>query len=259
MDLRSLVLDQLRLVLAALQALPRHELHARPDHQDAAQPLADRLREAGIGGPAGGELDADRQGRLLRDAGRLRADEDVTADVGRERAHDLADGGGEDVDPAHDQHVVRTPDAADPRAGAAARAGTGPHLDLIAGAEAQQRGGAVAQVREHELAAGAVLHLDGGARLRVDQLGMDEPARAEVHPVLRLALAPQRDAYVADAHRLRDARAPARLEPQQLHRAHQALRVAGAHRDVAEPDAVEGRERRAGHEGAGVVAGDDPL
>ena len=59
---------------------------------------------------------------------------------------------------------------------------------------------------------GAVLQRDGGARLGVDQLGMDEAARAEVHAVLLLALAPERDADVADAHGLGDLRAPAFLE-----------------------------------------------
>jgi hypothetical protein len=42
---------------------------------------------------------------------------------------------------------------------------------------------------------------------------VDEAARAEVHPVLLLALSPERDADVADAHRLGDLRAPALLQP----------------------------------------------
>ena len=52
----------------------------------------------------------------------------------------------------------------------------------------------------------------GAPGLRVDQLGVDEAARAEVHAVLLLALAPERDADVADPHRLGDPRAPALLE-----------------------------------------------
>ncbi len=43
--------------------------------------------------------------------------------------------------------------------------------------------------------------------------GMHEPTCAEMHAVLLLALAPERDPDVADAHRLGDARAPALLEP----------------------------------------------
>ena len=62
--------------------------------------------------------------------------------------------------------------------------------DVVARAEAQQRRRAVAQVREHELARGAVLQLERVPGVGVDQLGMDEPARAEVHPVLLLALTP---------------------------------------------------------------------
>src|SRR5439155_17984688 len=68
------------------------------------------------------------------------------------------------------------------------------------------------QVREHELASGAVLDGAGGARLRVDELGVHEAARAEVHSSLLFALAPERRADVADPHRLGDLRAPARLE-----------------------------------------------
>ena len=84
--------------------------------------------------------------------------------------------------------------------------------DVVARAEPQERRRAVAEVRQDELARRAVLERDGRARRGVDQLGVDEPARAEVHPVLLLALAPQRDADVADPHRLRHPRAPALLE-----------------------------------------------
>ena len=70
----------------------------------------------------------------------------------------------------------------------------------------------MAQVGEDELARGAVGELARLAGVRVDQLRMDEPAGAEMHPVLRLALAPERGADVADAHRLGHLRAPARLE-----------------------------------------------
>ena len=49
-------------------------------------------------------------------------------------------------------------------------------------------------------------------RLGIDQLGVHEAARPQVHPVLLLALAPERDADVADPHRLGDARAPALFE-----------------------------------------------
>ena len=69
------------------------------------------------------------------------------------------------------------------------------------------------QVGQHELAGGAVVDRDRRARRWVDELRVDEAARAEVHAVLLLALAPERDADLAHAHRLRDGRVPALLEP----------------------------------------------
>ena len=60
---------------------------------------------------------------------------------------------------------------------------------------------------KYELAGGAVLELERLTRVRVSQLGVDEAARAQVHSVALLALAPGRDADVADAHRLSDLRA----------------------------------------------------
>ena len=84
---------------------------------------------------------------------------------------------------------------------------------MVARAEAQERRSAMLQMGQHQLTRGTVLQLDGAARLRIDQLGVHEAARAEVHAVLLLALSPERRADVADAHRLRDLRAPALLEP----------------------------------------------
>jgi hypothetical protein len=68
------------------------------------------------------------------------------------------------------------------------------------------------QMGQDELPLRAVLQLLRRARLRIDQLRVDQAARAQVHAVLLLALAPERDADVADAHRLGDLRAPAVLE-----------------------------------------------
>src|SRR5204863_6093677 len=97
-------------------------------------------------------------------------------------------------------------------AGAAAPTWARPHPNVVARPEAQERRRTMAKVRQHELALGAVVQLERGARLGVDQLGVDEAARAEVHPVLLFALTPERRADVADAHRLRHARPPALLE-----------------------------------------------
>ena len=84
--------------------------------------------------------------------GSLRPDEDVPADVRSEGVHDLAHGRREDVDAADDEHVVGPPDASHPRAGAAALARGRPDLDVIAGAEPQERRRALPKMRQDELA-----------------------------------------------------------------------------------------------------------
>ena len=99
------------------------------------------------------QLDRDRERRLLLHAGFPRPDQDAPADLRREPADDLADRRREDVDAADDQHVVGAADAADAWRRSSARARARPDLDLVAGAETQQRRSLVAQVRENELAA----------------------------------------------------------------------------------------------------------
>src|SRR5215210_4767241 len=131
----DLALDQFRLVLAALQGAPGHQLDAGLDDERVAQTLANRVGERVVGARAARELHAHRERRLLLDAGRARPDEDVAAHVRGERADDLAHRRGEDVDAADDEHVVRTPDAADPRPRAPARAGGRPHGDVVARAK----------------------------------------------------------------------------------------------------------------------------
>ena len=66
------------------------------------------------------------------------------------------------------------------------------------------------------------------AARRIDQLEMNEAAAAEMHARLVLALAPQRNRNVADAHRFGDARAPRRLELG-AHRRFAAARFARDH------------------------------
>ena len=157
-------------------------------------------------------------------------------DLGRERADDLADRRREDVDAAHDQHVVGAADAAHARAGPPARARARPDLDVVARAEAQQRRGAVAQMGEHELARSRRPPSRPPSPVSGSiSSGWTKPRAAEVHAVLVLALAPQRDADVADPHRLGDARAPARLEL----RAEGRLAAAGLARDAARRTTLE--------------------
>src|SRR3954452_20870721 len=96
--LGSLALDELRLVLAAPQRLPGHELDARLHDERTAQLLANRLRESSLGLDSARQLDVDRQRWVLLDPGPRRADEDVAAHRRGEPADDLAYRGGEDVD-----------------------------------------------------------------------------------------------------------------------------------------------------------------
>ena len=67
-------------------------------------------------------------------------------------------------------------------------------------------------MREHELAGRAVLERERSFSLRIDHLDVHEPARADMHPRLLLAFAEERDADVADTHRLGHLGPPARLE-----------------------------------------------
>src|SRR4051794_1812389 len=80
--LGSLALDELRLVLAAPQRLPGHELDARLHDERTAQLLANRLRESSLGLHPARQLDVDGQRRVLLDPGPRRADEDVAAHGG---------------------------------------------------------------------------------------------------------------------------------------------------------------------------------
>ena len=132
---------------------------------------------------------------------------------------------------------------------------------MVARPKPEQRRGAVAKMGEDELARGAVRELDRGARVGVDQLRVHEAAGAEVHAVLLLALTPERRTDVADAHRLRHARAPSLLEP----RAECGLPSAGLsgdehplHRRSAQVEVALGRPldevrrvRRRQHDGIG--------
>src|SRR3954470_18344375 len=162
-----LALDEPCLVVAPAERPERDELHPRLDDERGAQPLTDRLCEIRPRRGAGGELDHHRERRLLLHARLLGPDEDVAAHLRCEGSDDIAHRGWEDVHPADDQHVVGATDAAHTRAGAPARALRHADPHVVAGAEAQERRGLVAEVREHELAARAVGERDRFAALRV--------------------------------------------------------------------------------------------
>src|SRR3954454_4155642 len=248
---RMSVLYQLRLVVAPLERPEGDDVDPGLHDEHGADPLTDRVRDARVS--VG--LDYNRQGWILLHARAARLDQDVAADVRSEFVHDLADRRREDVDAADDQHVVGAADAADARAGTAACARACPPSDVVASAEAQERRGLVLQVRQDELASGFVLQWDRGCRVWVDQLGMDEAACAEVHPVLVLALAPKRDADVADPHRLCYTRAPCVLELL-AERGLAAARLAGDQHatDARRAELLReiGRVRRRGHDRVGL-------
>src|SRR4051794_38180042 len=153
---RMSVIYQPGLVLAPLERADRDHVNLRLHYQHASDPLTNLVREArGVVA-----LDDDGQRRVLFHARPVRLDEGVAADVRAELVDDFADGRREDVDSAHDQHVVGAADAADARAAAATLAFTQADLDVIPGPEPQERRRAVLEVREYELAGGAVLHGD---------------------------------------------------------------------------------------------------
>src|SRR4051795_11941132 len=134
--IRMSAIYQLRLVLAPLERPPGHQVDPRLHYEHAADPLTNRVGEVRVLAPFPGELDDHRQRRFLPHARRRGRHADVAADVGREAGHDLADRRREDVDSAHDQHVVGAADAADARRGADARARAGLHDDVVARPEA---------------------------------------------------------------------------------------------------------------------------
>ena len=221
------------------QAAPRHELDrasGRRARRAAARGSPRRARRRR--GASRASSTATGSGGSCFTPRRLRPDEDVAADRGREPAHDLAHGRREDVDAAHDQHVVGAPDAAHARAGAAARAGRRAHLDVVARAEPQQRRGPVPEVREHEL-----------ARRRRRSSAIAAPVSGSISSAWTKPRAPrcmpscsshspQSDgADVADAHRLGHARAPALLEL----RPERRLAAAGL---AGDEHALDARRRR---------------
>ena len=182
---------------------------SRPARSALPSPCADRIGEL-IGRLCRpGELDADRERRFLLHAFDSRPDEDGAADL---RLEALT--------------ISRTADGKRSRRGRSAcrrcarcsgRAGLLPHAQgssrppLVARAEAQERRRPVPRC----VSTARPSRRPPSTRARrvgVDQLEVDDSVRAEVHAGLVLALAPERRADVADAHRLGDLRAPALLE-----------------------------------------------
>ena len=129
---------------------------ARLNDEGAADSLTDRAREVGVGRRTVRELDADRERRLLLDARRGGPHEDVAADAGANALTTSRTADGKTLTP-------RTISMSSVRPMQRTRGPVRPHghglvrtCDVIARAEAQQRRSPVPEVREHELARGAV-------------------------------------------------------------------------------------------------------
>ena len=158
------------------------------DDERLSKSLTDRLRERVVRHASRRELDDDGEGRFLLHAG----------PCGRTRMWPLSSrpsplttsrtADGEDVDTANDQHVVGAPDAPHARGGAPTRTGAGSNLDVVARAEAEERRRSVAGGGSGRARRWRRRRVDRRAGLGVDQLGVDEAAGAEVHPVLCHAL-----------------------------------------------------------------------
>ena len=235
---------ELGLVVAALQASPRNQLDLGLHDEDVTQSVADRVGKTGCAGrPCASSTLTGRGGSCLTP--RVRGLTRMLPLISRgERAHHLTHGRGEDVDSADDEHVVRSPDAADARGRAATLARSRSDLHVVTGAESQQRGRTLTEMRQHELAAGAVGHLTRLAGLRIDQLRVDEASCAEMHAVLLFAFTPERRTDVADPHRLGDPGPPARLELRPEGRL-AAARLAGDEQTLdTRPDEIEVTLRR---------------
>src|SRR5581483_6521037 len=115
-------------------------------------------------------------------------------------------------DAAHDQHVVGAADTAHAQRCSPAGAGRGPQARMVAAAKAQKRRRFAREMGIDELAGGAIAQFERFARVRIDELDVDQSVRGEMHARLLRALAPERGSDVADAHDLVDLGAPGTLE-----------------------------------------------
>ena len=136
-------------------ACPRRQVDACGDDERLAEARTDRLRKALVGGGPLRELDAHGKRRILLHARPLRDEEDAAGDARGEGCDDLADRGGKTFTPRTiSMSLVRPTQRFRGLVRPQRRAGT--HFDVVARPEAEQRRGAVAEVREHELAGAAV-------------------------------------------------------------------------------------------------------
>ena len=206
-------LDELRLRLAALERAPRHELDPRLHDEHAAQPVADLVGERVVGAP--------RRGRARRSPAAA-GPASRPAPLGRTRMLPLTLGSNACTTSRTADGKTLTPRTISMSSVRPMQRMRGPvrpqrqsPSQTSTWSRVRKRSSGAARWRRCVSTSSPVApsaHSSAAPGRRVDQLGMDEAARAEVHAVLLLALAPERDADVADAHRLGHLRAPPRLE-----------------------------------------------
>ena len=183
---------QFGLVIAPLQAAPRHELDLRLDDKYVAQPLTDRV----------GEVEARRRARDSSTETGSGGSCFTPAARGRTRMCPLTSGAnplttsrtadGKTFTPrtismSSVRPMQRTAGAVRPHAQGLVQTSTWSRV--------RKRSSGAARWRRCVSTSSPVAPSSSStclAGLRVDQLGMDEAACAEVHPVLLLALAPER-------------------------------------------------------------------
>ena len=202
--LTRLSLQELRLVLAPLEAAPRHGLDLRLDDEHGADPFTDCLREQGSSlASRASSTETGRGGSCFTpgDWGRTRTCRSRQA---RTRSR-----------PRGRQTGRRSRRARSACRRCARRSAHGPVRPHAHGLVLTSTWSRVRNLRSgaawwrrcvRTSSPAAPSSTREASRSGVDQLGMDEAAGAEVHAVLLLALAPQRRADVADPHRLGDLR-----------------------------------------------------
>src|SRR4029077_9329384 len=132
----------------------------------------------------------------------LAHDARATCDARPEVADDREDRGRVEVDAAHDEHVVATPEDALAERGSLAFTRRALDAHDVAAEKADHRHRFAGEGRVGHLTHRTRLYLHRFSLFWIDQLDPYVPAAAKVHALLMRALAEQRRRDVADAHHL---------------------------------------------------------
>ena len=150
------------------------------------------------------QFDDHRQWRGLGDTQGPGPDLEHLTHIRLEFIEDGADRGGEQVDAAHDQHVIGPADTAYPGTGAAGGIRLRIDDDMVATAKAQQGHGFMAQCRVYQFPFRLVFPWNRLAGLRLDEFHMGETPGHEMHAFAVIVFRPGGQGDVADPHRLPD-------------------------------------------------------